>query len=291
VLVNFMGLVSDYDSARVVVLQAPYEKTCTWGKGAARGPGAILQASEAAEFLDEELDIDVEAVGIATLPAPRIEDLEPPDMVTQVKAMTAPVVADGKIPAGLGGEHTVTLGFLDAVLDRHPDLTVLQIDAHPDLRDKYQGRSVCHATVGRRIMARCPLVQVGLRAFGRGEWRFLEERRTTPFSMHYIRRNPDWIAKAVKALGEKVYVTLDVDALDPSVIPHTGTPEPGGFTWREMLDLLAGVGAARTIVGFDVVELSPSPSSRPSDFAAARLCMRLIGHSTHPGRARRPPPF
>lgn len=286
-----MGLESDYEKARVVVLQAPYERTCTWGTGSAGGPEAILEASAAAEFHDEELDIDVEAVGIATLPAPRLDALEPPEMVEAVQRMTAPVVHDGKIPAGLGGEHTVTLGFLEAVLERHPDLTVLQIDAHPDLRDEYQGRSVCHATVGRRILERCPLVQAGLRAFGRGEWRFMEEGRSTPFSMQFIRRNPDWIAQVVHALGDKVYVTLDVDALDPSVLPHTGTPEPGGLTWREMLDLLAGVAVARKIVGFDVVELAPSPSSRHSDFTAARLCMRLIGHCAYPGRALRPPPF
>ncbi len=283
---NFLGLAgpnSEDPGAKAVVLQAPYDATCTWGSGAAKAPEAILRASIAAETYDEMVDIDLERVGIATLPAPSLDGLEPERMVEAVCAMTLPVVRDGKIPAGLGGEHTVTLGFLKALLEVHPDLSVLQIDAHPDLRPTYEGRTVCHATVGRRILEWCPLVQAGVRAFTQEERRFIEEEhgkttgRLHTFSAFFIRRNPDWIDRVIERLSGRVYLSLDLDALDPSFLPHTGTPEPGGLSWWDLNDLLAALARRRTIVGFDLVELAADETSRASDFTAARLAMRLIG--------------
>jgi agmatinase len=297
---NFLGLnekSADYRNARVAVLQAPYEKTCTWGLGAAKGPEAIIRASEAAESYDEALGLDLEQVGIVTLPPPSIENLEPAEMVEAVFRMTLPVVRDGKIPAGLGGEHTVTLGFLKAVLQEKPSLSVLQIDAHPDLRDSYEGRRVCHATVGRRILELCPLVQAGVRAWSVEEKRFMEEqlalesRRLHLFSASTIHRTTGWIPKILDVLGPEVYLSLDLDALDPSIAPHTGTPEPGGLTWQEVCDLLGAVGSEKTVVGFDVVELAPDEGSRVSEFTAARLAMRLIGHAVSPGADAAGPPF
>lgn len=297
---NLMGLngkVTEPENAKVSLLSAPYEKTCTYGYGASKGPEAIIRASEAAEFFDESLRVEIDKIPIATIPPPSIQDLEPEAMKESVFQMTRPWVQDGKIVAGLGGEHTVTLGFLQAVSERHPDLSVLQIDAHPDLRDSYEGRKICHATVGRRIMESHPLVQVGLRAFSIEEFELLEEESKNadstlrPFSADWIHRHGDWVEKAVSCLNDKVYISLDLDGLDPSILPHTGTPEPGGLTWRQICDLLAKVGETRTIVGFDIVELAPDATSRLSDFTAAKLCLRMIGHSVFPGRKPEEPPF
>lgn len=300
VAMNFLGLsdrAADYASARIVVLSAPYEATCTYGRGASKGPEAIIRASEAAEQYDEELDMDFEEAPIATLPPPHLDNLEPEAMVEAVRRMTLPVIEDGKLIAGLGGEHTVTLGFLKALLSQHPSLTVLQIDAHPDMRDEYEGRNVCHATVGRRIMEICPVVQVGLRAYCKEERCFLEKASTGrdasvfPYSAQFIRHNPDWIDRVTASLGEEVYISLDLDGLDPTIIPHTGCPEPGGLSWREVCDLLAEVARMKKIVGFDVVELAPNDASRVSDFVAARLALRLMGHCLSSGRRPPGPPF
>jgi len=286
---------TDFDKAQVVVLPAPYEATCSWGAGASLGPEAIIRASAAAEFFDEELNINLETAGVATLPALPIQKMTPEEMVDTVRAATLSIIEKGKIPAGLGGEHTVTVGFLQAVATVHPAVSVLQIDAHPDLRDSYEGRKICHATVGRRIIEFVsPLVQVGVRAISLEENIFIKEEmakpdpRIIPFSAYAIRKNPDWISKVVDALGDQVYLTFDLDGFDSSTLPHTGTPEPGGLQWRDACDLIAAVSSQKKIVGFDIVELAPDASSRASDFTAARLALRLIGHCLTPGC---PPPY
>jgi agmatinase len=288
---NFLGPENqegNYENAKAVVLCAPYEATCTYGSGTSKGPEAIIEASAAAELYDEELGIDLAKAGIATLPPLPVDNMDPEEMVEEVSRKALSVLGDGKVPVGLGGEHTVTLGFQKAMLEHFPSLTVLQIDAHPDMRDEYEGRKVCHATVGRRIMERCALVQVGLRAFSKEEGRLLDEQaslgkaRVQPFSAYFIHTHPDWIQKVIPCLSEHVYITFDVDALDPSLIPHTGTPEPGGLSWRQTCDLLRAVAYSKKLVGFDVVELAPDATSRSSDFTAARLVMRLIGHCVGP---------
>jgi agmatinase len=298
---NFLGLegsAADYDKARAAILPAPYEATCTYGKGASQGPEALIKASVAAEFYDESLDVDIDEIEIATLPPLELADLSPEAMKEEVYCNAARVVENGKLLVGLGGEHTVSLGFIKAVKERYPELSVLQIDAHPDLRDEYEGRKFCHATVGRRILDEgAPLVQVGLRAFSREEIDFIRSRLAAKdpclhtFSADFIRRTPSWIDAVLDALTEDVYINLDVDGLDPSLIPHTGTPEPGGLGWWEICDLFAAVGSKKRIKGFDVVELAPGPESRVSDFTAARLCMRMIGLALLGPVERKNPPF
>jgi len=299
---NFLGLegaAAAYETASAAIVSAPYEATCSWGRGTSLGPARIIEASVAAEFHDETLGIDLDTFPIATLPPLNLRELSPEAMVDRVHAASRAVAADGKILAGLGGEHTVSLGFFRAVQEFHPRVSVLQIDAHPDLREAYEERPLCHATVARRIFETgCTLVQAGVRAFSREEMEFMKEQAASPrrrlhsFSADRIRRSGrGWIDEVLAALGDEVYVTLDVDGLEASVIPHTGTPEPGGLSWWRTVDLLAAVGAARRIVGFDVVELAPEPGSKRSDFAAARLAMRLIAHALHPGRKPLPPPF
>ncbi len=282
---NFLGLegkAAAYETARAAVLPAPYDRTCSYVKGAANGPEAIIAASPNAEWYDEELDLDLDRVGVATLQPPKVDDLDPAEMVGLVQERAATIFADKKVLAGLGGEHTVTLGFLKAALLHHPGLTVLQIDAHPDLRDSYEGRAICHATVGRRMAELAPLVQVGARAWSREEQDFMTDRsahthRLVTIPAADLHHDKDWIEQAVAPLGEKTYVTFDIDALDPSLMPATGTPEPGGLSWRQAADLLSRVAASTTIVGFDVVELSPIAGLHHCDYTAARLAARLIG--------------
>ncbi len=285
---NFLGLEGEtthYDKAHVVVLPVPYEKTCSWKSGTARGPAAIIEASSNAEWYDEESGIDLDRMGIATLPEPPLALLDPEAMVGDLEKRADRIFQDNKILAGLGGEHTITLGFVKAALRRHPDLTLLQIDAHPDLRDEYEGRKICHATVGRRIAELAPLVQVGVRAWSREEQDFMARPKAEQIHpLVTIRaadmdRDTGWIEKAVGSLGGKVYITFDVDAFDPSVMPATGTPEPGGLSWRRAADLLARVGETKSIVGFDVVELSPIEHLHHCDYTAARLAARLIALS------------
>lgn len=281
---NFLGIEGEaarLEQARAVVLPAPYEATCSYKCGTAAGPRAIIEASPNAEWYDEELGIDLENTGIATLPAPQLEGLDPEAMVAEVERLAKGVFSQGRILAGLGGEHTVSLGMIRAAARAQPGLTVLQIDAHPDLRDSYEGRSVCHATVGRRIVEAVPLVQVGVRAWSREEQDFMTGA-TPPHPLftvpaRRVHRGTAWLDDVLAALGARTYVTFDVDAFDPSLMPATGTPEPGGLTWRQAADLLESVAACTSIVGFDVVELSPIAGLHHCDYTAARLTARLIG--------------
>jgi agmatinase len=281
---NFLGIEGEaacLDRARAVVLPVPYEATCSYECGTAAGPGAIIAASPNAEWYDEELGIDLEKAGIATLPAPRLDSLDPEAMVAEVERLADGVFAKGRILAGLGGEHTVSLGMINAAASAYPGLTVLQIDAHPDLRDTYEGRRVCHATVGRRIVEKVPLVQVGVRAWSREEQDFMSgaahPHPLLTVAARRVHRGTAWLDEVLALLSARTYVTFDIDALDPSLMPATGTPEPGGLTWRQAADLLESVAACTAIVGFDVVELSPIAGLHHCDYTAARLAARLIG--------------
>jgi agmatinase len=316
---NFLGLEDDQaalETARAVVVPVPYETTCSYGKGASRGPRAVIEASPNAEWFDEEVGCDLKLLGIATLPELAVGDIEPGAMAQVVEREADRILAAGKLPVGLGGEHTVSLGFIRAALEHHPGLTVLQIDAHPDLRDSFEGRSICHATVGRRILELAPLVQIGVRAWSREEHDLMVKASALPqpeagapgaagsgapgagpgaarpaaaATSHPLavipaataHSDPGWIDIVTAALGDVVYVSFDVDALDPSLMPATGTPEPGGLSWRQAADLLAAVAARSRIIGCDVVELAPIDGLFHCNYTAARLAARLIALSLH----------
>jgi len=271
-----------WEDARFAVLPLPYDSTCSYGVGCRHGPTAILEASRQVEFFDEELGLSPFEAGIVTLRPVEQVVSGPEANLAAIEAAAEEIVAAGKTPVGLGGEHSVSLALYRALARRHPGLAVLQIDAHLDLRAAYQGSPYSHACVMRRILeAGAATVQVAIRSGDEEEWAFVAERGLAVFrAREIVTRPPEaWIPDAIRALpAGPVFVTVDLDGFDPSVIPGTGTPEPGGLGWYPGLALLRAVAAARPVVGFDVVELEPVPGSRVSDFAAARLVHKLMGY-------------
>jgi len=289
---EFLGLspdASDRVRARVVVLPVPYEATTTYGRGTMRGPAAILAASTQVEFWDE-LESDEPCMrGLHTLP-PLDCSGAPEEVVARIRAAAAELAGEGKFVLTLGGEHTVTVGAAPGVASRVGALTVVQSDAHADLRDEYEGTGLSHACVMRRLADSFPIVQVGTRAFSAEEVAFARERGIVAVGAHEIAssrgvapessENAPWIQRVIGAIaGPRVYLTVDLDGLDPSVVPAVGTPDPGGLTWYETLALVRALFKRKTVVAADVVELCPTEGSVLSDYAAARLAYKIAGHA------------
>jgi agmatinase len=252
-----------------VFVQAPYEGSVTYGGGAAGGPAAILEASRQVETRDEETGVLLEelayALGPVVSPAP---GERPKAYSERVGGAVRDVVAAGKVPFVLGGEHSVSIGAVRAVREAHPQAHLLSIDAHGDLRDRYDGDDHSHACVVRRLLEGGPATVVGVRSYSADEARFAAETPSLKLvPARAILRDGVRPASLVEGLGPSVYVTVDVDGLDPSVVPATGTPEPGGLAWWDVLELLREVFARRRVVGMDVVELAPEPALRSADFS------------------------
>jgi len=269
------------EGARFLVLPVPYERTTTWGKGTAGGPDAIIEASRNMELYDEELGFEPSTSGILTDPPLVPPEGSPGEAVEAIRCAVGRRLSPGRTIVSLGGEHGLSCGAVFAHLDLHPDMGILQIDAHADLRDAYDGSRFSHACVMRRIAERSRnLCQVGIRSMSAEEAAFLETRASWP--VVYAReavRSDGWMDRSIESLPEKVYLTLDVDGLDPSLVPATGTPEPGGLSWHGTLRFLRRLCERRVIVGFDVVELAPQPSMRAADFLVARLIYKIMGYS------------
>lgn len=276
---NFGGLEGapgEWDPAAIAVLPVPYDFSTSYQSGTRWGPRGILEASRNMELWDEELGATYRA-GICTLPEVEPTALGPEAMVERVECAVAWILDAGKIPAMLGGEHSITAGAVRAAHERHPGLTVLQLDAHADMRDRYLDSSYSHACVMRRVRERVPATSVGIRSMSEEEAEYLESHPAPIWSTRRFRAlRGDW-SPILATLGPEVYVTFDLDALDPGILPGTGTPEPGGLDWYEAVDLLAAVAERSRIVGFDVVELAPIGGQYASDFLAARLAYRLMG--------------
>ncbi len=276
---KFAGLAeafSDYKEARFVVLPVPYEKTTSYGKGTINGPEAIIDASRFMELYDEELKANTAESGIATL-KPLVVDDAPEVLTEELRKSCAKILRDGKFPVVLGGEHTISLGVLLAVKESFKDVTVLQFDAHADLRDEYGGSKYSHACVMGRIREHVPAVQVGIRSYSDDEVEKVERERKNIFIASEMHER-DCVKDIISRLGKNVYVTFDVDAFDPSIMPSTGTPEPGGLGWYDVLRILREVSNKRNIVGFDAVELAPNPSVKAPDYMIARLIYRVMGY-------------
>lgn len=278
---NFLGLdrrAADYRKARFAVLPIPYDATTSFGVGTRDGPRAIIAASQQVELYDEGLGRETIRGGVATL-EPLAPDVRgPQQMVQRVYEAARKIVRDGKALVGLGGEHSITSGLVRAVAEKHRGLSVLQIDAHADLRDRYQGSPWSHASVMRRVHdLGVPAVSVGIRNYSREEALFIRRHRKPIFSARFCRDEPDWIERVLAPLSDNVFVTIDIDGFDPAYAPGTGTPEPGGMDWFQVTDLLAALARARRVVGFDVVEVRPIPPNAVTEFLAARLAHRLMG--------------
>lgn len=275
---TFGGLESpftDYGNARFAVLPVPYEKTTTWIRGTRNGPAAILEASANMELYDEELKTIPAEAGIATL-EPLVFDGGPEDLVPKVKEKALPVLADGKLPVVLGGEHTVSAGFHEAIREHHGEVSVLCLDAHTDLRDSYDGSEYSHACVMKRIRELSSAVQAGVRSISEDEVDAVKECEDSIFHARDMLEK-DMSSQIISGLGEKVHVSVDVDVFDPSAVPAVGTPEPGGLMWYDIVGLLEKVFDEREVVGFDLVELCPNEHSKASDYTVAKLAYKMMG--------------
>ena len=262
-----------YTTSAIAILPVPYDGTSTWMKGASRGPQALLDASAHMELYDIETDFEVFKHGIVTMDAVSCPE-NPEDMVTVVHNCARPILEDGKFVVGIGGEHTISVGLVRAVAEKFRKLSVLQFDAHADTRNEYEGSRYNHACVMSRIGELCPYVQAGIRSMDASEREKLNEDRM--FFAHEIRESSDIIPRMLHGLTRDVYITIDLDVLDPSLMPSTGTPEPGGLDWYTLLGLIEGVVRKKNVVGIDVTELSPNPANRAPDFVAAKLVYRVL---------------
>jgi len=276
---NFMGIRrAKFGDARVVVLPVPYEGTVTYGAGTRNGPQAIIAASKHVELYDDELDCEPYAWGIHTLPEMEAGNRNPDEMFQSIREMGKRLAASDKLIIILGGEHSITPGMVAAFAEVYNPISVLQLDAHADLRDEYGGTRYSHACSMRRVLEHCPAVQVGIRSLSRPEMRLIQREGLPVFFMRDMRARTDWMDDAIERLAENVYVTIDLDVFDPSIMPSIGTPEPGGLLWDEVLDFLKTLVQKRRIVAFDVVELSPQPGNSAPDFLAAKLVYKLMGY-------------
>lgn len=266
---------TDYKSAKIIVMPVPYDYTATWQKGADLGPEAIIEASAHVELYDIETDSEVHLHGIHTFELPHLPR-SPEKLAQVIKQNFSSFTKDGKFPVMLGGNHSVTPGAVQALKDNFSDLTVLQLDAHADLRESYHGSMFNHACVMARIEEVCPAVQVGIRSMSREEFNRLDISRV--FFEQDIFLRSDWIQKVVDLLSRNVYVTIDLDVFDPSIMPSTGTPEPGGLDWHQVIRLLEEVAEKKHVVGFDVVELKPNRHNRAPDFIAAKLVFKFLSY-------------
>ena len=272
----------DPTSAGVFVISAPYDGTTSFKAGARHGPAAIIDASRHLEDYDLELDRDISEVGIYTAPALTPNVSGPEGMIANVRAAVGGAARRGKLTALLGGEHSVSVGAVQAYAEIYDDLSVLYLDAHADMRDCYMGSRWGHASAARRISEICPVALAGVRSVSAGEMRFV---RDNGIAAHFRREQAsddvgDAIALALGSLSANVYVSVDLDVLDPSIMAAVGTPEPNGFLWEEVTRLLRAVAGERNVVGFDLVELSPGEGPAACAFTAAKLAYRMMGYAT-----------
>lgn len=274
---NFGGdeIVYDYLSSGIIIVPVPYDETSTWMSGADKGPDAIMEASVNMEFYDVETDTEVHLKGIHTI-APILEKESPEKLVNAVFRKVSSLLIEGKFPVVVGGNHTVSIGSAKAFSTHYKGISVLQLDAHADLRNEYEGSIYNHACTAARINEFAPMIQVGIRSMSREEASFADRERI--FFAHELYHDKTKYGKAISGLADDVYITIDLDVFDPSLIPSTGTPEPGGPAYFEIMSFLREVFRQKNVVGFDVVELCPSPVNKAPDFVAAKIIYQLLSY-------------
>lgn len=282
--IAFCGLSStpaDIEAARFVVLPVPYEATTEWLPGTRFAPQSIIDGSRLLELYDHILDFDVSTAGIATADELPPNYAGPEAMIADVQSRVSDLLHRGKTPVLLGGEHTITIGAARAAASVFPNLSVLHIDAHADLRDEYLGTRYSQATVMRRIREYCPTTLVGIRSLSLAERRLIDSE-AIPVVFWPPVDSEDWPSHVLDSLTENVYITLDADAIDPGQVPWVGTPEPGGMVWDDLWRILLPVAQSRRVVGFDVVEFAPrGTGSETSAYLLSKLIYRLIGAIHH----------
>lgn len=268
------------EDARVVLVPVPYDSTTSYRSGARHGPSAIITASRQLEDYDLELDRDISEIGIHTAAEIVPDASGPRAMIEVVERIVRALARPGRLVGLLGGEHSITVGAVTALVDSYPDVSVLYLDAHADLRDEYMGTRWGHASVARRLYDVCPLVEVGVRSLSADERRFIRHNELPVLFWPPLNGDRVKLAETVvSALSSNVYVSIDLDVLDPSIMPAVGTPEPGGMSWEDVTGLLRAVARKRKIVGFDVTELSPGEGPEAGAFIAAKLTYKLIGYA------------
>jgi agmatinase len=282
---NFMKIFGGSDNrygsfkdAKAVVLPVPYGKTVTYIKGTERGPSAILDASDKLELFDEELKKEIYEIGINTTAPLKVTSLKPDKMVSLVRNKVSDILKKQKLPVVVGGEHSVTIGAVQAAKKYYKDLSVLYFDAHSDLRDEYRGSAYNHACVARRLLEVAPVIEAGIRSLSKEEFEFLKTGTVKVISMSDMMRMRDWADVASKYLSENIYISIDLDVFDPSIMPSVGTPEPGGINWYDFLKAIRRIIHNKNVVGFDVMELCPIKDIVSPNFTAARLIYKLLGY-------------
>jgi agmatinase len=267
---------TDFERARVVILPIPLDRTTSYVAGTRNGPREILAASSHMELWDEETRTDVHSIGIYTLPEMEFPFGTMDEVIQEIRRVASEIVKRDKFPLVLGGEHSITAPVVAALAAKHQGLTVLQIDAHADLRESFMGTPYNHACAMRRVLEYARATQVGIRSLSPEEAAAAPTLPTEIFYDFDMRQNPDWIDRVVTSLGETVYITIDCDGFDPAIMPAVGTPEPGGLNWYEMLALLRRVIESKRVVGCDIVELCPLPGNIAPNFLCAKLIYKIL---------------
>ena len=283
---NFLAIekeFSSYENSKVVILSAPYEKTTSYGKGTAKGPGAIFEASHYVEFFDEETEKEVcFDIGIAAIEPMKFGKLSGKKALELIYRNVDEHIKNGKFVITLGGEHSISTAPIQAHYDNYPELSILHFDAHSDLREEYEGSKYSHASFAARVSEfTTNITQVGIRAQCKEEFEFIKANGINTFYAFQMRNegfDSNLIEKILGTLKKNVYITFDVDYFDPSIMPSTGTPEPNGFYWDETMRLLKKVCADRNLVGFDVVELAPQKNYTFPDFLTAKLIYKILNY-------------
>ena len=283
---NFLAIeeeYSSYEASKIVLLPVPYEATTSYGKGTAKGPAAILEASHYVEFFDEELNRELcFEKGICSLKPLAMEGKKGASALEYIFDNVTDLINDNKFVITLGGEHTISTAPIRAHFNHHKDLSILHFDAHSDLREDYEGTKFSHACFAKRVAEFCTdITQVGIRAQCRDEYNYTIESGIKTFYAYQIRNGSygtEWQTKVIDTLKENVYITFDVDYFDPSIMSSTGTPEPNGFYWAETMKLLKQLGETKNVVGFDVVELSPRKNFPYPDFLTAKLIYKMMNY-------------
>jgi len=272
---------ADFEKARIAIQQIPYEHTSSYIAGSDKGPAAMVSASHFVEFYDEELDTETyKNLGISTIDSLDFKGATDADAVELIRKQTSALLQAGKFVVSLGAEHTVSLGFVQAHLEKYPNLSVLQIDAHSDLRMSYNDNPYSHASVMARVHELgVPLVQVGIRAQCKEEADLRKNSNNIhTWYAHQLWNNDSWIDDCIDKLGDQVYLTIDADGFDPSVCPAVGTAEPGGLSWMQGCKLFRRLAERKQVVGFDIVEIAPRETDIITEFSMAKLCYKIIGY-------------